>query len=209
MLALSLSLALHAAALLLPGPPPRAASVPGMLSVLLSPSPSSGRLFPEGRFSSSEVPLPSLSGLSVQAHSHEYGTGDEPRRVPAAVVASEPLAATADASAPLTMQPASALPGTEAGGYFPATALDVPAQPLQPIVFTLPPDAPAGEARLMVRVYINEQGGVDAVEPEQPDPSGVLEREALRVFLPIRFAPAQRHGLAVKSYKRIEVRMQN
>lgn len=99
--------------------------------------------------------------------------------------------------------------GEEGEGYFAAAELDVQARPLQPIGLVLPPDAPAGKTRLMLRLYINEQGGVDAVEVEQADPFGVLEREARRAFQDARFVPGQRHGRVVKSYKRIEVWMEN
>ena len=203
-LALSLSLTLHAAALLLPGPPPRAVHVPGVVRVTLQPGQPSDLLFAERRPAPSDrplVPMPAPS-MPLSLPPPLLAVSEEPPAVP--LVASVPLASSIVASSP-----AVSLPGREGEGYFPAEALDVLAQPLQPIVFELPPAAPAGEVRLMLRVYINEQGGVDAVEAEQPDPSGVLESEARRVFEQARFIPARRHGLAVKSYKRIELRMQN
>ena len=198
-LALSFSLALHAAAMLLPGSPPRAEHVPGVLSVVLQPSRAASQDHP------ARAAVPPLLLASEAAHPALPPVHDEP---PASAT-SAPPAMSAEASAPGAAAPTSELSGADGEGYFPAAALDVLAVPLQPIAFALPPEAPAGEVRLMLRVYINELGGVDAVEPEQPDPSGVIEHEARRVFLSARFAPARRHGVAVKSYKRIEVRMQN
>lgn len=197
-LALSLSLGLHATAMLLPGSPPRAASVPGVLSVMLQPSRASGQDHP------ARAAVPPLL-LASEAPHPAFPIRDEPP----SSVDSVPLTMPPDVSAPVAAAPATELSGADGEGYLPAAALDVLAVPLQPIELALPPEAPKGELRLMLRVYINERGGVDAVEPEQPDPSGILEHEARRVFLSARFAPARRHGVAVKSYKRIEVRMQN
>ncbi|EEG07396.1 energy transducer TonB [Pseudogulbenkiania ferrooxidans] len=198
-LALSLSLGLHATAMLLPGSPPRAASVPGVLSVMLQPSRAVGQDHP------ARAAVPPLLLASEAPHPALLPIRDEPF----SSADSAPLTMPTDVSAPVAAAPAAELSGVDGEGYFPAAALDVLAVPLQPIELALPPEAPKGELRLMLRVYINERGGVDAVEPEQPDPSGVLEPEARRVFLSARFAPARRHGGAVKSYKRIEVRMQN
>ncbi|SMF25125.1 energy transducer TonB [Pseudogulbenkiania subflava] len=198
-LALSLSLGLHASAMLLPGSPPRAASGPGMLSVMLQPSRGGGQDHPARAavpplLPASEALDPVLPPIREEASSS---------------AASTPQAMPAETSVPVAAIQATEPTGGDEEGYFPAAALDVLAVPLQPIELALPPQAPAGELRVMLRVYINERGGVDAVVAEQPDSSGVLEHEARRVFLSARFAPARRHGVAVKSYKRIEVRMQN
>lgn len=209
-LALSLSLALHAgSALLLPAPPLHPAvrrGGAGALTVALRPS--APPLPPSPSSSGGGLPAafsPVISTVATQAlpRAGAMPGGSDDAGEQAAPEASTP------ASALLAAPAGEGAAGAEGEGYFAAAELDVQARPLQPISLALPPDAPAGEVRLMLRVYINEQGGVDAVESEQPDPSGVLEREARRAFQGARFVPGQRHGRAVKSYKRIEVWMEN
>lgn len=204
-LALSLSLILHAFVMMLPGSAPRAAHVPGTLQVVLRPatSPPSSPLAGHSRPSSAV-----MLSLAGQPQIPSRKTVSE-REASAPLMAAFSRTAPAEGSVATAEQPTVETPGVDGEGYFPASALDELAMPLQPVELALPEGAPAGARQLMIRVYINEEGRVDAVEAEQPDSSGVIEREARRVFSAIRFAPARRNGVAVKSYKRIEVNMQN
>lgn len=207
-LALSLSLALHAgSALWLPAlslhPAVRRGGA-GTLTVALRPSvpPLSPSTLPSGGLPAASPPVMSTVATQPSPHAGAAPSTDD------AVAQAEPEAST-PAMAPLAAPEGESAAGEEGEGYFAAGELDVLARPLQPIALALPPDAPAGKTRLMLRLYINERGGVDAVEVELGDPSGVLEREARRVFQDARFVPGQRQGRAVKSYKRIEVWMEN
>jgi TonB family protein len=70
--------------------------------------------------------------------------------------------------------------------YFPALAL-----------------APAG--RVVLRLYVDETGGVDTVAVESADRTGAFEDAAREAFAAARFLPGMKDGAAVKALVRVEV----
>jgi periplasmic protein TonB len=73
------------------------------------------------------------------------------------------------------------------------------------------PEYPAAAARrglsgkVVIRLYINEKGGVDRVETLRAQPPGVFESSAERAFRAARFAPGMKDKHAVKTQMTIEV----
>jgi len=102
--------------------------------------------------------------------------------------------------------PALELPIPEEKRYFTAKELDVLAVPFTPITFDRLRFAEKLDARrVRLRVFINESGAVDEVRFDDHPGLPVVEDEVRREFLGARFAPAVRHGRAVKSQKRVEI----
>jgi protein TonB len=90
--------------------------------------------------------------------------------------------------------------------YFTAKELDVLAAPFTPISFdrlSFGLDKLAERVRL--RVFINEAGAVDDVRFEDRPGLPAFEDEVRREILGARYAPAVRHGRAVKSQKLMEI----
>lgn len=93
-------------------------------------------------------------------------------------------------------------------GYYVAEELDQLASPsngagfLQPVL-GVTPDQPG---RLLVRIYINEHGGVDRVEILDATPPGVFEQAVMLELYKSSFIPAIKHGVAVKSQKDLDIR---
>ncbi len=73
------------------------------------------------------------------------------------------------------------------------------------------PEYPAQAARrglsgkVVIRLYINEKGGVDRVETLRAQPPGVFERSAESAFRAARFAPGMKDEHPVKTQMTIEV----
>jgi len=58
---------------------------------------------------------------------------------------------------------------------------------------------------VVVRLYINEQGGVDRVETVRANPPGYFEQSAARAFRAARFTPGKKGKHAVRTQMVIEV----
>lgn len=88
-------------------------------------------------------------------------------------------------------------------GYYGPQELDVRSQPVAQENFLegLGYLAPPGSGRIEARIYINASGGVDRVEIQQATPPGVFEQITLQQLYQLRFSPAQKDGLFVKSFK--------
>ncbi|WP_199052796.1 hypothetical protein [Aquitalea sp. ASV15] len=135
---------------------------------------------------------------------------------PPPAVLPEPVASAVapvlpDASQPLAASPASAPAQDEATAqqlgldfYYAARQLDVLALEQLPIQLVEPYGLGMDEVEVTLRVYINEQGGVDAVQLVSARPAGV-EGPLLEVFRQARFYPAIRQGHPVKSFKLIRI----
>lgn len=92
--------------------------------------------------------------------------------------------------------------------YYPARELDV-----RPGIKTrVDPEYPEAAARrglsgkVVIRLYINERGGVDRVETLRAEPAGVFERSAEKAFRAARFSPAMKNKRPVGARMTIEVR---
>lgn len=111
----------------------------------------------------------------------------------------------------LVSSPASASADDSAGAqrlgldfYYAARQLDVLALEQLPIQLVEPYGIGMDDVEVNLRVYINEQGGVDAVQLVSARPAGV-EGPLLEVFRQAHFYPAIRDGRPVKSFKVIRI----
>ena len=59
--------------------------------------------------------------------------------------------------------------------------------------------------KVVIRLYINEQGGVDRVETVRANPAGFFEQSAARAFRTARFTPGRKGKQAVRTQMVIEV----
>lgn len=91
--------------------------------------------------------------------------------------------------------------------YYLARELDARPEPTHEIKLVFPENVPRGltEGRLLLRLLINEDGGVDAVVVKSAEPRGVFEKSAIGAFRGARFSPGFKDGVAVKSQKLVEV----
>lgn len=94
-------------------------------------------------------------------------------------------------------------------GYYGPQELDQLATPTNGAGFLLPvleltPDQPG---LVRAKIYINERGGVDRVEIMDSDPPGVFDQAVLLEIYRSSFVPALKDGIAVKSQKEIEIRI--
>ena len=90
--------------------------------------------------------------------------------------------------------------------YYDASALDVLATPRLHIDLYYPQRlSAAGSGRMLVEVYIDEQGLVDDVLLEPGQANNPLSQLIIESFMAARFNPAVKDGVYVKSKKIIEV----
>ena len=222
MLALSLSLLLHGPLLLRLLPDGSPQGKPQPLHVRLQ-----GQPRPLAR--PAQPALPVLPVVKKPPVSPETMTGHSQHRLPKQTSApqaltAETLAQQAPASAPQASQPAVAadqpLPvqtataaTTDTGAdaqqwgvdvYYAARQVDVVALEQMPIVLLAPYGLGMDDVDVTLRIYINEQGTVDAVQLVSAQPAGV-EQPLIEVFRQARFYPAVRDGRAVKSFKLVRI----
>ena len=67
------------------------------------------------------------------------------------------------------------------------------------------PDGAPETGRLKMRLYINENGTVDAIDITEAEPEGVFEQAAAEAFAAARFRPGHKDGNPVKSQISLEV----
>jgi len=89
--------------------------------------------------------------------------------------------------------------------YHPASELTERPLPLAAIEPSFPYGTPA-TGRLKIRLYINEQGSVDAVDITDAEPAGEFEQATVQAFKEARFRPGYKNGTAVRSQLPIELR---
>jgi protein TonB len=135
-------------------------------------------------------PSPAMSGLLLL-----------PRLAGALGVSLVLCTASVALAAAATAQPSQVSP------YFHTRELDV-----RPGILTrVEPAYPEAALRLglsgkvVVRLYINEQGGVDRVETVRANPPGYFEQSAARAFRTARFTPGRKGKQAVRTQMVIEV----
>lgn len=123
---------------------------------------------------------------------------------PVASRATGASAATGDPAAPGDSAPRSLLPRPH---YFLTRELDV-----RPGIMTrTEPEYPEAAARrflsgrVVVRLYIGEDGGVEKAEVVAAEPPGYFEDAAVRAFLASRFSPGMKNGRPVKVQMTLEV----
>jgi protein TonB len=59
--------------------------------------------------------------------------------------------------------------------------------------------------KVALRIFINEQGGIDMISIMAAAPPGVFDEAALTATQALQFTPALKNGREVKSQKTIEV----
>lgn len=132
--------------------------------------------------------------------------------VPAsAALPSAPAPSLADAATTLPMPVNAESAATDSAAqqlgldfYYAAPQLDVLALEQLPIQLVAPYGVGMDEVDVNLRIYINEQGTVDAVQLVSARPAGV-EAPLLEIFRSARFYPAIRDGQPVKSFKVIHI----
>ena len=90
--------------------------------------------------------------------------------------------------------------------WYLASEVDVRAEPITEIRLRYPPDLTdrvTGTVR--VRVFIDEGGVVRKLQIAASDPPGLFDEAAKQGWQDVRFSPARRNGVAVKSQKLIEL----
>lgn len=113
-------------------------------------------------------------------------------------------AAPGDSTAPGDSAPRPLLPRPH---YFLTRELDV-----RPGIMTrTEPEYPEAAARrflsgrVVVRLYIGEDGGVEKVDVVSAEPPGYFEDATVRAFLASRFSPGMKHGRPVRVQMTLEV----
>lgn len=91
--------------------------------------------------------------------------------------------------------------------YFTLAEIDVRPQPVNEVDLIYPKRAYAMRTRgkVLLTIFISEEGAVDDVKIIEATPAGVFEEAALTATLALRFSPGMRYGQRVKSQKTIEV----
>jgi protein TonB len=91
--------------------------------------------------------------------------------------------------------------------YYTSREVDVRAEPLNEVQLVYPQLAYQRrvKGRVVLRLLINERGGLDQVAVLESEPRGVFEEAALEATWAVRFSPATKHGRNVRSRKDIEV----
>jgi len=130
----------------------------------------------------------------------------------ASSTASVPSAAASAAKAPPPRPAASAVPdpwtpGNPArGAYLPRPLLSIAPKIQTEVVIATPPGADDGARHVgVLSLFIDEQGRVRHIDPDDPALPPVLEEAAREAFMGARFLPGQVDGRAVKSRVNVEV----
>ena len=196
---------------------PRHAPEPGTIRATLAPAPA-GAVTPEPRPTSvaiqasttadlpanRDAPAASAPAPTTATPTPTIPQPPAPARIPAPP---EPAAALAAAPEINTFGPALEVPQIEDPEFYPARQLDVLPRPLGDVALRYPEGAADQDlsGRVVLMILIDELGMVVEATVISADPPGVFEEAALESFRDVMFAPAQRHGRAVKSRLPVEV----
>lgn len=161
-------------------------------------------------------PLPGARPLAAELRLVARAATEPAAAVPPEVPQS--AAENAAASLPSSDPPPSSNPpqssatgdrGESAARYFKSSEVDRRAEPIA-MPALLYPDAAFRQGiagRVVLRVYVNETGGIDAIDVVESEPAGVFEQAAVDAVLDTRFTPAELFGRPVKNVKTIEIRL--
>jgi TonB family protein len=100
----------------------------------------------------------------------------------------------------------SRLPGPEK--WYSASELDVRAEPVTPVEFNYPPTVARIVGRVRIALFIDERGFVRKAQVLQAQPEKLFDEAALSGWREVRFSPAMRGGVPVKSEKVVDVDFQ-
>ena len=91
--------------------------------------------------------------------------------------------------------------------YFETRDVDVPAQVINDVLLQYPPDAYkqsiSGEVKL--RLFINQDGGVDEVAIIEAEPKGIFDAAAVAAAKQLRYSPALKDGAPVRTIRTIAI----
>jgi protein TonB len=110
------------------------------------------------------------------------------------------------ASPPVADTPSVAAPPAPSVTYHGSIGLNPPPRPLTDIEQLVPESAGARGGTVVLRMYINEQGGVDKAEVLQSSPAGLFDATAVEAASRARFSPGYLGGVPVKSQVTYEIR---
>jgi TonB family protein len=115
---------------------------------------------------------------------------------------------------PRDTQPTSDAVGTSrvlppAPAYKPRMSLEKGPVPLVDIEPKYPPEAGGVQGTVVLRLLINEAGGVDDAAVVSAFPPELFDAAAIDAFRNVRFAPGRQLGVPVKSQLMIEVKFQS
>lgn len=89
--------------------------------------------------------------------------------------------------------------------YLPASELDEPPQIRTRPEPDFPADAGAASGRVVLRLHVGENGGVEEITVLSVGPERAFEEPAVRAFTGALFTPGRKQGIAVRSAVTIEV----
>lgn len=128
---------------------------------------------------------------------------------PGNVLAPPPRHPPSSEPPPRDLPPSTGDGGGSAARYFKSSEVDRRAEPIA-MPELLYPDAAFRQGiagRVVLRIYVNETGGIDAIDVVESEPAGVFEQAAVNAVLETRFTPAELFGRPVKNVKTIEIRL--
>ncbi len=114
-------------------------------------------------------------------------------------------ASAQEADSAARMEREEAATRTRQASYTLASLLDVPPVPLSAIRPEYPASAKNQQGKVVLQLFINENGDVDELIVARATPPGFFEEAAKVAFAPARFSPGMRFGRAVKSQLAVEV----
>ena len=166
--------------------------------------------------SPSPVPAPA----SRESTTIDEPTQPAPQPVPADRLAAPVVAAPlplprppiVPASSPLPPPPTElalapvAAPSSPSLSYLGSGALDPPPRPVSDVDPAVPAEAGPRGGVVVLRLYINERGGVDKAEVLNSAPPGLFDASVLEAFGSAKFSPGYLAGVPVKSTVTFEVR---
>lgn len=92
--------------------------------------------------------------------------------------------------------------------WYTASELDVRAEPVSRVDFAYPPNLERIIGRVEIALFIDEQGNVKKAQVLAAEPEKLFDEAALNGWRNVRFSPAMRGGVAVKSEKIVQVDFQ-
>ena len=91
--------------------------------------------------------------------------------------------------------------------WYTATEVDVRAEPLGEVRLEYPQELEGTgiPGRVRIALYIDERGIVSRLEVTEAEPSRLFDKAAIAAWRDVKFSPAKKDGVAVKSQKLLEL----
>jgi TonB family protein len=159
----------------------------------------SARVFAAGSVRSMSIEQDMDGQVGHRRASEESASTAEQRRL----LAKASSAQEADLAA--RMEREEAATRTRQASYTLASLLDVLPVPLNAIRPEYPASAKNQQGKVVLQLFINENGDVEELIVARATPPGFFEDAAKVAFAPARFSPGMRFGRAVKSQLAVEV----